>query len=65
MPFRFSALECSDLERVVGASSHGRRLCYHSQMDDKTTKTFEGIFVALVLGIAMWLGGYVLWTSAW
>jgi hypothetical protein len=31
-------------------------------MDEKTTRTAEGTFVALVLGIAMWVGGYVLWT---
>jgi hypothetical protein len=34
-------------------------------MDDKTTKTAEGIFVAVVLGLAIWIGGYVLWTWDW
>jgi hypothetical protein len=32
-------------------------------MDDESTRTAEGIFVALVLGIAMWVVGYL--TLAW
>ena len=33
-------------------------------MDEKTTRTAEGIFTALVLGIAIWVAVYVLWLWA-
>lgn len=54
--------KCSKLERLTWVSRYGLALCYHPQMDDKTTRTVEGMFVALVLGVAMWVGVYVLWT---
>jgi hypothetical protein len=34
-------------------------------MDEETTRTAEGIFVAVVLGVALWVGSYVLWNVDW
>ena len=39
--------------------THGS-CCYASKMDEKTTRVAEGFFVAVVLGVAMWVAAYLL-----